>query len=116
MCECRGREIFRKWKIPITGFITVYHGLLLILRSFMTDITGLFLSILLTLNQDTKKASKPSHLRKPWKNRADLLRILRNITDITEIAITEYYGILWNITVYISPALVNMHKRVKMGV
>ncbi len=29
--------------------------------------------------------------------RADLLRILNNITDITEIAITEYYGILQSV-------------------
>ncbi len=71
-----------------------YCSLLRILRSFITDITGLFLRILLTLNQDTKKASKPSYLRKPWNDLLRILRILPNIADITEIAITEYYRIL----------------------
>ncbi len=58
------------------------------------DIKGLSLKILLTLNQETKNTSKPSYSRKTWKNQADLFRILRNIKDITEIAITEHYEIL----------------------
>ncbi len=39
-----------------------------------------------------QKASKPSHLEKTWLNRAKLLCILRNNTDITEYY--WYYGIL----------------------
>jgi hypothetical protein len=100
-------EIFAKWSTltiqqggrhygngkfySITGF---YYGLL----RFITDIGefyygyyGTFQRIFLTLNQDTKKASKPSYLGKPWKNRADFIT-----------AITEYYGIVRSI---ISPSL-----------
>jgi hypothetical protein len=84
----RGRY-YGNVKFLFRVFITVYYRILRILRSFITDITGFSKRILLTPNKDTKKASKLSHLRNPWKNRADFLRILRSIT---EIAITEYYG------------------------
>ncbi len=87
-----GGEILRKWKIPIKGF---YFGLL----RFITENYGVLLRILRFIywpwTKTPKKPPKRSYLGKTWKNRADFfLQILRNITDITEIAITEYYGIL----------------------
>ncbi len=56
-----------------------------------------------------KKCPKPSYLEKPWKNKANLFRILRYITDITKITITEYYVTLRNITVRNTPPLCIMH-------
>ncbi len=78
-------EILRKWKIPLTGF---YYGLLRILRDFPKGFYWLWI-------KTPKKTSKLSHLRKPWKNWADLLWILRK-SQLRNI--TEYYGILRNIT------------------
>jgi hypothetical protein len=73
----------------------VFSGLF----QFITDSTGLFLGILLTLDQGTKKGVKPSFLEKTRKTRPiyygyyKILRILWNFTDITEMAISEYSGI-----------------------
>ncbi len=61
------------------------------------DITVLFLRILLTLDQTPKGGPKTLIFGENLENRADLLRILPNIMDISEIAITEYYGILWSV-------------------
>ena len=97
---CRG-EISRKWKLPITGF---YYGLLRILWSFITDIRGLFLRILLNLNQDPKKAPETLIFEKTLEKSRQF------ITDITEYYGYYgncYYGILRNITVVISPPCLN---------
>ncbi len=68
-----------------------YYGFLL---RFITDITGLFLRVSLTLNQDTKKSLETLIFeKKPWK---------------IEPVYYGYYGILqvlqksllWNITEY----------------
>ncbi len=86
----RGRY-YKNGKFLLQGFITVNYGILQILRTFITDITRLCIKDMLTLDQDPeKKLPKRSYLKKT-KN---LLKILRNITDITEFAITEYYRIL----------------------
>jgi hypothetical protein len=55
---CRGGRYYGNGKFLLRVFITVYYGLLRILRSFIADITGLFLRILLTLNQDPKKSPR----------------------------------------------------------
>ncbi len=90
----------RKWEIPITGFyyrllrfITVYYGVLFrILRYFSKAFYWLW------TKTPPKKSPQNSNFRENHgKNRTDLLQILRDITDITEIAISEYYRILWSV-------------------
>ncbi len=76
-----GGDITEIKKFQLRGFITVYYGLLRILWVFITDITGLFLRFLLTLNQDPQKAPKTLIFEKT------LEKLSRFITDIT-----EYYG------------------------
>jgi hypothetical protein len=91
--QSKAREILRKWKIPITGF---YHSLLRFIidnMEFYYGYYGTFLKDFID-SESRHQKKKASNLRKPWKNRADLLRILRNITEITKIAITEFCGIL----------------------
>ncbi len=66
-----GGEILRKWKIPITGF---YYGLFRFITD-ITDIMGLSLRILL------KKAPETQIFEENLEIQADLLRILRNITE-----------------------------------
>ncbi len=88
---CRG--YFGNVKFQLRIFVKVYYGLLGILRDFITDIMGLFLRILLTLDQDFQKALNP-HIWRKTGNWADLKRVSRNIMDITEIAIAEYHGTL----------------------
>ncbi len=88
----------------ITGF---YYVLL----RFITDITGLFLRILLTFNQDPKKAPKHSYLRKNCKNWDNL----KHITEYYGYYENRYYGILRNITVRnISPSRTSDWKNSKI--
>ncbi len=76
-------------KFLLKGFITVYYGLLRILRSFNMDITGLSLRILLTLNQGTKKSLETLTFEKK--------------TGKIEPIYYRYYGILRNRTEYYGP-------------
>ncbi len=98
-----GGRYYGNGKFLLRVFITVYYGLLRILRSFITDVTGLSLRILLTLNQDTKKSLETLTFEK------NLEKSSQFITDITEYYGyygNRYYGILRNITDRnISPAL-----------
>ncbi len=73
-----------------------YYGFLL---QFITDITefyygyyGTFLKDFIDSEPRHQKSLETLIFEKKLENRADLLRKKRNITDITEIAITEYYG------------------------
>ncbi len=82
----RGR--LRKWKIPIAG---VYYGLLW----FITDITGLFLKILLTLDQDPQNRTPNPYI---WGNPGK--------TGPIHYGYYGHYVLLQNITVCkISPSL-----------
>jgi hypothetical protein len=56
----------------------------------------LFLKDLLTLDQNPRKRlTGPLCLKKTRKVQSNLFWIRRNITDITEFTITEYYGSLY---------------------
>ncbi len=91
--KTRAGEILQKCKILITGF---YNGWL----RDITDITDFYcgyygafpLGFVESGPRPRKKLPGPSYLKKTMKIQPNLLRILRNITDITEFAITEYYG------------------------
>ncbi len=85
-----------KWKIPIAGF---NYGLLRFVTDIMEFNYGYYVTFLkdfVDLDQTQKKrGAKPLIL-------GNLENPGRLVTDITEIAITEYYGILWSV---ISPLI-----------
>ncbi len=94
----------KKWNPAsqkIRVFITIYNGLL---RVFITDITGLFLTDFVDSGPRPKKRHEPLIFGGNLENRADFLRILRDIKGITEIAITKYYGIVRSV-IYLPPWL-----------
>ncbi len=96
----RGKSL-RKNKI-------LYYRLLLCLLRFITDITEFYygeITVLLQGNLFTlERLSQirpitPTFEENHPKLGFFLLRILRNITDITEFFITEYYGKLRSVTI-----------------
>ena len=93
----RGREILRKWKIPITGF---YYGIL----RFITDITEFYYGYYGTFLKDfVDSGPRPSKkARKALIFGENQEKSGQFITDITEYYGyygNGYYGILRNITV-----------------
>jgi hypothetical protein len=104
--------ILRKWKIPITGF---YYGLLRILRilrSYITDITGLFLRIFLTLNQNPEKAPKTLIFE---KNPGKSSRFITDITEYYGYYGNRYYRMLKKLRSVISPPPCNIHSSKAVG-
>ncbi len=73
MLTTSGGKYYRNKNLFITEYYGVYYGILRILRTFITDITVLFLRNLLALEQGPqKRPENPLNMGKIGKNQVDL--------------------------------------------